>query len=244
MTTTRPLSPRGAPRPTALVQPSRVTRRFLRPVTLPSRGCGRPRRTTFPRARTGRLGLSSSPRERFVLSSVRGREGRCIPLPPLGRSLPPTSADVSPIPRRVVLEPSSAGVGSATLTPKLDAFDAFGAFGAFDGRDGTQVTNNTKALMALDQLLLERLSANTGNLLDDEELIGEGAGPSRAVIGRRVHAAPETPVPRPPSGPGPAWPSRPSLCRLLGDGDARLVSSPGGLGPRPGAESSLASGIL
>lgn len=36
-----------------------------------------------------------------------------------------------------------------------------------------QVTNNTKALMALDQLLLERLSANTGNLLDDEELIGE-----------------------------------------------------------------------
>ena len=35
-----------------------------------------------------------------------------------------------------------------------------------------QVTNNTKALMALDQLLLERLSANTGNLLDDEELIG------------------------------------------------------------------------
>lgn len=27
--------------------------------------------------------------------------------------------------------------------------------------------------MALDQLLLERLSANAGNLLDDEELIGE-----------------------------------------------------------------------
>lgn len=27
--------------------------------------------------------------------------------------------------------------------------------------------------MSLDQLLLERLSANTGNLLDDEELIGE-----------------------------------------------------------------------
>lgn len=41
-------------------------------------------------------------------------------------------------------------------------------------KNGTlqQVTNNTKALMALDQLLLERLSANTGNLLDDEELIG------------------------------------------------------------------------
>ena len=33
------------------------------------------------------------------------------------------------------------------------------------------VTNNTKALVRLDQLLLERLSENTGNLLDDEELI-------------------------------------------------------------------------
>jgi dynein heavy chain, axonemal len=33
------------------------------------------------------------------------------------------------------------------------------------------VTNNTKALLKLDELLLERLSANTGNLLDDEELI-------------------------------------------------------------------------
>jgi dynein heavy chain len=34
-----------------------------------------------------------------------------------------------------------------------------------------EVTSNTKALLKLDQLLLERLSANTGNLLDDEELI-------------------------------------------------------------------------
>ena len=34
------------------------------------------------------------------------------------------------------------------------------------------VTNNTKALLHLDQLLLERLSENTGNLLDDEDLIG------------------------------------------------------------------------
>ena len=34
-----------------------------------------------------------------------------------------------------------------------------------------EVSSNTKALLHLDQLLLERLSANTGNLLDDEELI-------------------------------------------------------------------------
>ena len=34
-----------------------------------------------------------------------------------------------------------------------------------------EVNNNTKALIRLDQLLLERLSENTGNLLDDDELI-------------------------------------------------------------------------
>lgn len=34
-----------------------------------------------------------------------------------------------------------------------------------------EVTNNTKALLRLDQMLLERLSENSGNLLDDEELI-------------------------------------------------------------------------
>eukprot|EP01035_Chromulina_nebulosa_P017190 gene17190-22709_t len=34
-----------------------------------------------------------------------------------------------------------------------------------------ELTNNTKSLIRLDQLLLERLSENTGNLLDDEELI-------------------------------------------------------------------------
>ena len=34
-----------------------------------------------------------------------------------------------------------------------------------------EVTNNTKALLKLDQMLLERLSENTGNLLDDDELI-------------------------------------------------------------------------
>lgn len=55
-----------------------------------------------------------------------------------------------------------------------------------------QVTNNTKALMALDQLLLERLSANTGNLLDDEELIGElvppwGTCPLLMVLCCRCH---------------------------------------------------------
>ncbi len=35
-----------------------------------------------------------------------------------------------------------------------------------------EVNGNTKALLRLDQMLLERLSENTGNLLDDEELIG------------------------------------------------------------------------
>ena len=35
-----------------------------------------------------------------------------------------------------------------------------------------EVTNNTKSLLNLDKMLLERLSENTGNLLDDEELIG------------------------------------------------------------------------
>jgi len=35
-----------------------------------------------------------------------------------------------------------------------------------------EVTGNTKSLLKLDQMLLERLSENTGNLLDDEELIG------------------------------------------------------------------------
>ena len=34
------------------------------------------------------------------------------------------------------------------------------------------VTNNTKSLLRLDQMLLERLSENSGNLLDDDELIG------------------------------------------------------------------------
>jgi dynein heavy chain len=35
-----------------------------------------------------------------------------------------------------------------------------------------EVNGNTKSLLRLDQMLLERLSENTGNLLDDEELIG------------------------------------------------------------------------
>ncbi|CAN0438741.1 unnamed protein product [Ascophyllum nodosum] len=45
-----------------------------------------------------------------------------------------------------------------------------------------EVTNNTKALMALDQLLLERLSANTGNFLDDEELIGALAETKKRAV--------------------------------------------------------------
>merc|ERR1711871_1346021 len=36
----------------------------------------------------------------------------------------------------------------------------------------TTVTRNTKALLLLDAQLLERLTSNTGNLLEDEELIG------------------------------------------------------------------------
>jgi dynein heavy chain len=35
-----------------------------------------------------------------------------------------------------------------------------------------EVNSNTKALMALDASLLERLTSNTGNLLEDEELVG------------------------------------------------------------------------
>ena len=35
-----------------------------------------------------------------------------------------------------------------------------------------EVNSNTKALLALDASLLERLTSNSGNLLEDEELIG------------------------------------------------------------------------
>lgn len=56
------------------------------------------------------------------------------------------------------------------------------------------MTSNTKALMALDQLLLERLSANTGNLLDDEELIGEHKVQSHIRI--LVYAYPQSGVVR------------------------------------------------
>merc|ERR1711998_382742 len=35
-----------------------------------------------------------------------------------------------------------------------------------------EVNSNTKALLSLDASLLERLTSNTGNLLEDEELIG------------------------------------------------------------------------
>lgn len=45
--------------------------------------------------------------------------------------------------------------------------------------------------MALDQLLLERLSANTGNLLDDEELIGEAGSMVRKT--KQMHLFHNTP---------------------------------------------------
>ncbi|CAM9817901.1 unnamed protein product, partial [Chrysoparadoxa australica] len=45
-----------------------------------------------------------------------------------------------------------------------------------------EVTNNTKALLMLDELLLERLSANTGNLLDDEELISVLADTKKKAV--------------------------------------------------------------
>ena len=48
-----------------------------------------------------------------------------------------------------------------------------------------EVTNNTKSLLRLDELLLERISANTGNLLEDEELIGVLATQGKSDRGER-----------------------------------------------------------
>ena len=47
-----------------------------------------------------------------------------------------------------------------------------------------EVTGNTKALLLFDQTLLVRLSENSGNLLDDEELIGVLADTKAKVINR------------------------------------------------------------
>ena len=50
------------------------------------------------------------------------------------------------------------------------------------------VNNNTKALLRLNQMLLVRLSENTGNLLDDEELINVLRG-KKPIYQKRAEAA-------------------------------------------------------
>ena len=57
-----------------------------------------------------------------------------------------------------------------------------------------EVNSNTKALMALDASLLERLTSNTGNLLEDEELIGVLANTKAkaAEVNTKLTAAAET----------------------------------------------------
>jgi len=57
-----------------------------------------------------------------------------------------------------------------------------------------EVNSNTKALLLLDAQLLERLSANSGNLLDDEELIDVLAGTKQkaAEVKEKLSAAAET----------------------------------------------------
>lgn len=57
-----------------------------------------------------------------------------------------------------------------------------------------EVNMNTKALMALDASLLERLTSNTGNLLEDEELIGVLANTKAkaAEVNQKLSAAEET----------------------------------------------------
>jgi dynein heavy chain len=56
------------------------------------------------------------------------------------------------------------------------------------------VNANTKALLALDASLLERLTSNTGNLLEDEELIGVLANTKAkaAEVNQKLTAAAET----------------------------------------------------
>lgn len=57
-----------------------------------------------------------------------------------------------------------------------------------------EVNANTKALMALDASLLERLTSNTGNLLEDEELIGVLANTKAkaAEVNQKLSAAADT----------------------------------------------------
>jgi dynein heavy chain len=57
-----------------------------------------------------------------------------------------------------------------------------------------EVNINTKSLMALDASLLERLTSNTGNLLEDEELIGVLAGTKAkaAEVNQKLSAAADT----------------------------------------------------
>jgi dynein heavy chain, axonemal len=56
------------------------------------------------------------------------------------------------------------------------------------------VNQNTKALLDLDAQLLDRLSSNTGNLLDDEELIDvlANAKAKAAEVKEKLAAADET----------------------------------------------------
>jgi dynein heavy chain len=57
-----------------------------------------------------------------------------------------------------------------------------------------ELNNNTKSLMALDASLLERLTSNSGNLLEDEELIGVLANTKAkaAEVNQKLSAAADT----------------------------------------------------
>jgi dynein heavy chain len=50
-----------------------------------------------------------------------------------------------------------------------------------------EVNANTKALLQLDALLLERLTSKAGNLLDDEELVDVLANTKAKVAARPLH---------------------------------------------------------
>jgi len=59
-----------------------------------------------------------------------------------------------------------------------------------------EVNSNTKSLLALDASLLERLTSNTGNLLEDEELIGVLANTKQkaAEVNQKLEKADETKI--------------------------------------------------